>query len=99
MSAAAIIFRRRKNFIRRFAERDATCPERAIPFAEVGMRRSWIFNQMVDRGVFVPVSGDRFYLNEQAAQAFLDAQRRRARTIAAILLVLFLVFLIASSLW
>ena len=63
------------------------------------MRRSWVFDRMVDRGVFVSIGGDRFYLNEQAAQAFLAAQRRRARTGAAILLAIFLLFLIASSLW
>jgi hypothetical protein len=99
VSAAAVIALRRKRLIRRFGEKGATCPERAIAFAEVGMRRSWVFDRMVDRGVFVSVGGDRFYLNEQAAQAFLAAQRRRAWTIAVILLVIFLVFLIASSLW
>jgi hypothetical protein len=99
VSAAAVIARRRKTFIRRFAEMDATCPERAIAFAEIGMRRSWVFDQMVGRGVFVPVCGERFYMNEQAAHAFLAAQRRRAWRIAAILLVIFIGFLISSSLW
>lgn len=99
MSAAAVTAIRRKKLIRRFGEKGATCPERAIAFAEVGMRHSWVFDQMVDRGVLVNVGGDRFYLNEQAAQAFLAAQRRRAWTIAAILLIVFLVFLIASSFW
>jgi hypothetical protein len=99
VSAAAVIALRRKKLIRRFGEKGATCPERAIAFAEVGMRRSWVFDRMVDRSVFVAVGGDRFFLNEQAAQTFLAAQRRRARTIAAILLVTFLIFLVASRLW
>lgn len=60
------------------------------------MRWSWIFDQMVDRGVFVAVGQDRFYMNEQAAQAFLVAQRRRARVIGGTLLLLFVIFLLLS---
>ena len=69
MSAAAVIILRRKKFIRRFAEQGATCPDRAIPFEDVDMRRSWIFDQMVSRGVFVRAGNDRFYMNQEAASA------------------------------
>lgn len=99
MSAAAVIMLRRKKFVRRFAEQGATSPEKAIPFVEVGMRRSWVFDQMVARGVFVDVGNDRFYMNEQASSAFLAAQRRRARVAAAILFVVFLIVLLASLRW
>lgn len=34
MSAAAVIMRRQRQFIRGFAERGATCPDRAIAFAD-----------------------------------------------------------------
>jgi len=47
MSAAAVILLRRKKFIRRFAERGATSPDRALSFADLGMRRSWVFDQSV----------------------------------------------------
>jgi len=95
MSAAVIILRR-KQFIRRFAQRGATSPEQAIAFADVGLRRSLIFDQMVARGVFVGVGEDSFYLNAAAATVYLAAQRRRALVIAAILLVLVLIFILAS---
>ena len=98
MSAAAVILLRRRKFVRRFRERRATSPERAIPFADVGMRRSWIFDQMVSRGVFVDGGEDRYWMNEQAAEAFLAAQRKRALIVMGILLVLFLIFLLAASL-
>ena len=98
MSAAVIIVRR-KRLIRRFAEQGAISPEAAIPFAAVGMRRSWVFDQMVARGVFVPVAGERFYLNAAAATAFLAAQRRRALVITAILLLLFVAIAMASARW
>jgi len=96
MSAAVIILRH-KQFIRRFAQRGATSPEQAIAFADVGLRRSWIFDQMVARGVFVRVGEDSFDLNAAAATVFLAAQGRRALVIAAILLVLILIFILASA--
>ena len=94
MSAAAVIILRRKKFIRRFAEQGATSPDRAIPFADVGMRRSWVFDRMVSRGVFVRLDHDRFYMNQEAARAFLAAQRRRVLTVAGILLVVSVIVVI-----
>ena len=94
MSAAAVIILRRKKFIRRFAEQDATSPDRAISFADVGMRRSWVFDRMVSRGVFVGLDHDRFYMNQEAARAFLAAQRRRVLTVAGILLVVSVIVVI-----
>jgi hypothetical protein len=99
MSAAAIIMLRRKKLIRRFAEQGATSPDQAIPFANVGVRRSWVFDQMVDRGVFAPVGSDRYYMDESKAQAFLVAQRRSGLIVTGGLLLLFLLYLLASIRW
>jgi cyclopropane fatty-acyl-phospholipid synthase-like methyltransferase len=92
--SAAVITLRRKKLVRRFAELGATSGDKAIPFEEVGMRRSWIFDQMVSRGVFVHAGHDRFYMNEEAARTFLEAQRRRARIGGGILLVAFVVVVV-----
>jgi hypothetical protein len=94
----AVITVRRREFVRRFREHGATSADRAIPFASVGMRQSWLFDQMVSQGVFVPVGEDRVYLNGPMAKAFLAAKRRRALIGAAILLVLFLLGLAAAKL-
>lgn len=96
MSAAAVMILRRKQLIRRFAERGATSPDTAMSFAELGVRRSRIFEQMLAPGVFVGVEADRYYLNQEAAQAFLEAQRRRTVVVAGIMFVLFVVMLLAS---
>ena len=98
MSAAAAIFRRRKQLVRRFAEEGALSSDKAISLAKVGMRRSWIFKQMVSRGVFVAVGDDRYYMNEQAAEEFLEAQRRRVLVGTLILFVVFVIVLLASVL-
>lgn len=97
MSAATTIIRRRKQLVRRFADAGALSPDKAIPFAKVGMRRSWIFEQMVSRGVFVAVGDDRYYMNEPAAKEFLEAQRRRVLVGTLILFVVFLIVLLASA--
>ena len=99
MSAAAVILLRRKKFVRSFREHGATSPDRAIRFADVGMRRSWIFDQMISRGVFVDAGNDRYWMNEQVASAFLEAQRRWVLLVAGVLVVLFLIVLIASTRW
>ncbi|HNQ90821.1 MAG TPA: hypothetical protein PKM73_19575 [Verrucomicrobiota bacterium] len=58
------------------------------------MRRSWVFDRMVSRGVFVGLDHDRFYMNQEAAGAFLAAQRRRILTVAGILLVMSVIVVI-----
>ena len=63
------------------------------------MRRSWVFDQMVSRGVFVDAGNDHSWMNEQAAEAFLAAQRQRALIVTGILLALFRIVLLASSRW
>jgi hypothetical protein len=74
----------------------ATSPDQAIPRAKVVTRRSWIFDQMVARGVFVRVGHDYYFMNERAARAFLAAQRRRALIVTAVLLLLCLVLQLIS---
>jgi hypothetical protein len=96
VSAAAGIIVRRKRLIRRFREQGASSPDRALPFADVGVRRSWVFDSMVSRGVFLPVGEDRYYMNEQATGESLHAQRRRARVVTAILFVGFMIVMLMS---
>ena len=49
---------------------------------------------MVSRGVFVGLDHDRFYMNQEAARAFLAAQRRRVLTVAGLLLVVSVIVVI-----
>ena len=97
MSAAAIVLRRKK-LIRGFVERGACSPDQAIAFGELGMRRSWVFNQMVSGGVVIQVSDDRFYLDQRAAEAFMAAKRQRMLIGTGLQLLVFVVFLLVSAL-
>jgi hypothetical protein len=91
MGAAAVIMTRRKRLIRRFREAGATRPDRAVALETLGERRTWIFNQMVRCGVFLPASDGRFFMDEQAATEFLHRMRMRAIMGAGILLLALLI--------
>ena len=97
MSAAAIVLHRKK-IIRGFVERGAISPDRAIAFGDLGMRRSWVFEQMVSGGVFIQVSNDRYYLDQRVAEAFMAAKRRRMLIGTGLLLLVFVIFLLVSAL-
>jgi len=90
MSAAAVIALRRRRLVRRFREAGATDPQHAVTPEALGERRSWIFNQMVQRGVFVPTQDGRFFMDARAAVEFLRQCRRRALMWGGFLLLLFL---------
>jgi hypothetical protein len=90
MSAAATIAIRRKRLVRRFREAGATDPAHAITPEALGERRSWIFDQMAEQGVFVPTPDGRFFMDDRAAVEFLEERRMRALVIGGFLLIVFL---------
>ncbi len=98
MSAAAVIARRRRRLVRRFREAGATDPEHAVTLEDIGERRSWIFDQMAQHEVFIPVHAERFYMNESAANEFLRERRFRALLIGTILLIVFLLLWLSGCL-
>jgi hypothetical protein len=97
MSAAVIIAAKRRRMIRRFREAGATQPEFACRPQDLGLSRSWLFERMVDRGVFVLVADGRFFLDEAAAQQWRQGRRARAVIALVIFLVIFLFMVAAHS--
>lgn len=90
MSAGAVIAIRRKRLVKRFREAGATDPQHAITPEALGERRSWIFDQMIKRGVFLPTQDGRFFMDDRAASEFLRQRRTRALFLGGILLLVFL---------
>jgi len=90
MSAAAVIAIRRKRLVRRFREAGATDPEHAVTPEALGERRSRIFDQMAEHGVFLATEDGRFFMDDRAAVEFLRQPRVRALLIGGILLLVFL---------
>lgn len=90
MSAAAIIAIRRKKLVKRFREAGATDAAHAVSLDVLGVRRSWIFNQMAKRGAFLPTQDGCYFMDDQVAEEFLRQRRMRAVTLSGILLLVFL---------
>ena len=90
MSGATVILIQMKKCIRRFREVNATTPSTAIIPSEHGIRTSFAFRKLVREGVVVPVSNERFYLDEEREIQV----RKRRQTLVAILLILVIVGMI-----
>ncbi len=91
MSAGAVIVVRIKRIFSFLWERQAISPESAIAESQVPYSDRWYYRRLVDRGVIKKV-GDRCYLDETAAQAYLEARRKRALLFIAIAILAFCVF-------
>jgi hypothetical protein len=96
MGAAAVIFLKQNRIIRRYRDARATDSLHACCPEELGLRRSWIFERLIDRGVIVPVADGRCFLDVDAAQRFRAYRRRRALFVVA-LLIFFFIVVIAST--
>lgn len=72
-----------------FTEKSARNPE------ELGVRKSLIFNRLVNQGVLVEVSQQRYYLHRKNLAAYQVKRRKRA---IIVLLFIFIIFVITSLL-
>ena len=90
--SAAVILARQRRMIRRFRDTGATDPLRACRPEDLGIRRSWLFNRMIDRGVFIPIGDGRYFLDLDGAHRFRENQRLRALILLIVALVLFVLF-------
>jgi len=89
-SSAATIAIRRKKLIKRFREVGATDPEHAVTLEALGVRRSWIFDQMTEHGVFLPAQDGRYFMDDRAPVEFLRQRRSRTLFLGGLILLVFL---------
>ncbi len=93
MSGAAIILKQNK-LMRTFRDAGAVSPDTARSVQELGVRNSWVFRRLVSRGVFILVGTERYYMDEQIAEAFVGQRRTRALVITALVLLAFVIWLL-----
>lgn len=91
MSAAAVIILRIKKVFSFLRERRAVSPESAIPESEVPYSDRWYYGRVAAYGAVKRV-GDRCYLDEALAQAYLRARRKRGLVFVAIAALTFGLF-------
>jgi hypothetical protein len=79
VSGEAYIIIKQNEFMRRFRNAGAVDPARAKPLAELGIKPGGIFRRMLDKEIFRPGrTPETYYIDERAAQEFVEARRRRA---------------------
>ena len=88
MSGAVVVIRQNR-LMQRFHDAKATDPKSAITLKDIGCRNSWVFRRMEARGVFIAAGNGQYYMDEDAAQAFV---KRRGRVMLIFLAVAIFVF-------
>jgi hypothetical protein len=78
MSAGAAVIHKQNKLIQVFNEIGAKDAEHAIFIERFGIRRSYVFNRMVLRGVFIESEPDKFYIDNDTVPVFIEQRRRRA---------------------
>ena len=82
--------------MRNFRAAGATSTATARTPEDIRCRQGWIFRRMVVSGVFVPTGDGKFYMDEEAAQTFVQRRRLMVLLVVTVALVLFFVVWIAS---
>jgi hypothetical protein len=93
MSTGALIAGKQNRYMRRFQDAGATNSASAKTLEELECRQSFVFNRLVDQGVFVEVSTGRYYVDISRAAAF-RSRRRLVILIAAGIAVVTLFILV-----
>lgn len=88
VSGASVVIHKQNKLIKLFNEAGAMDAEHAILIERFGIRRSFIFNRMVLRGVFIECEPDKFYMDNNIVPMFIELRRRRALTAFGIVLLL-----------
>jgi hypothetical protein len=91
MAAAAVIIIRVKRVFAFLRGRGAVSPESAVPESEVPYSDRWYYRRVVAFGAVKRV-GDRCYLDEALAQAYLRAWRKRGLIFIVAAILAFCVF-------
>lgn len=78
MSSEGYIIIKQNEYMRKFRHAGATGPARARTLDDLGIRPSGIFRKMLARDVFrVGPVPETYYLDESAAEEFVEGRRRR----------------------
>jgi len=97
MSSQAYVIIKQNQYMRVFRQAGAIDPARAKPLAELGIKSSRIFQRMVDKEIFRPGRRpESFYIDERAAEEFVDARRRTAFYMFLLILVVMAVMFFLS---
>jgi hypothetical protein len=90
---------RQRAAVARFEAAGAVSPATARTLAQIGERGGWVFSDMAERGVFVRISEDRWYLSAEGLRRFRGRQSRDGLIALAVVGVAIGLLVIARALW
>jgi hypothetical protein len=88
MSGASAVIHKQNKLIRFFNENGAIDSEHAILIDQFGIRRSFVFNRMVLRGVFIECEPGKFYIDNSIVPSFKVQRRNRALITLVVILAI-----------
>lgn len=86
MNGASAVIHKQNKLIRFFNEKGTIDSEHAILIDQFGIRRSFVFNKMVWRGVFIEYEPGKFYIDNSIVPIF-KVQRRNMALITLIIIL------------
>lgn len=92
MSGGAIVIHKQNELIRSFNQAGAVDAEHAIYINKYGIRRSYVFDRMVLRGVFVECEPGKFYIDNDTVPDFIKQRRSRVIIMLSLVLALIIVY-------
>ncbi|MBN2265910.1 MAG: hypothetical protein JW775_08865 [Candidatus Aminicenantes bacterium] len=88
MSNEAYIIVKQNEYMRKFRKAGATDAAKARTLSALGVKNDRIYRKMRDKDIFRPGRApDTFYLDESAAEDFVEARRRRMFYMLLLILV------------
>lgn len=94
MSAAATQSIRIRHYIRQFRGAGATTPEAALRLEQMRIHETRTFRRMVKRGIFVVEFGNRYWMDDAAAERYRNERRVRGLIFLGIILLLCLIHMV-----
>jgi hypothetical protein len=97
MSGASTIIHKQSKYIKLFNKIGAINEEHSIKLDEIGIRKSYLFNRMIYRGIFIECENGKFYIDNESALRFKTNMRIKGLAALIIALVLASIIILLES--
>jgi hypothetical protein len=95
--AAITVAAKFRKIIRRFINSGATSPGTSITWVELNLRRGFILKRLINRGVIIETSPERYYLHLDNLAEYNNRRRKLILIFLAVLIVIILLDVILLS--
>jgi hypothetical protein len=88
VSSEAYVIIKQNEYLKKFRNAGATEPSKARPLADLKIKPDRIFRKMEDKAIFLTGrTPETFYMDQRAAEEFIEARRRRTFYLMLLMLI------------